>query len=59
VVGAMVLRGAMKTMIYRVDTLDPVTYLVASSALVVATIAACAIPARRAARLDPAVALRE
>ena len=59
VAGAALLRGALKTMVYNVDTLDPLTYVIACLALVVATIAACAIPARRAARLDPAVALRE
>jgi len=53
------LRGAMKTMVYNVDTLDPLTYAIACVSLVAATIAACLIPARRASRLDPAVALRE
>jgi putative ABC transport system permease protein len=57
--GALLFRGVMKTMVYRVDTLDPVTYTTACVSLILATIAACAIPARRASRLDPAVALRE
>ena len=57
--GAVLLRDAMKTMVYSVGTLDPLAYAVASLFLVIATIAACSIPARRASRLDPAVALRE
>jgi len=59
VAGAALLRGAMKTMVYNVDTLDPLTYAIACVSLVAATTAACLIPARRASRLDPAVALRE
>jgi ABC-type lipoprotein release transport system permease subunit len=59
VAGAALLRGAMKTMVYNVDTLDPLTYAIACVSLVAATIAACLIPARRASRLDQAVALRE
>jgi ABC-type antimicrobial peptide transport system permease subunit len=59
VAGAVLLRDAMKTMVYSVGTLDPLAYVLASGFLVIATIAACSIPARRASRLDPAVALRE
>jgi putative ABC transport system permease protein len=59
IAGAALFRGAMKTMVFSVDTLDPVTYTTACVSLMLATIAACAIPARRASRLDPAVALRE
>jgi putative ABC transport system permease protein len=56
--GAVLLRGAMTTMLYGVQTLDPLAYLTACLCLLAATIAACTIPARRAARLDPVVALR-
>jgi ABC-type antimicrobial peptide transport system permease subunit len=48
----------MSSMVYGVKTSDPLAYLSACLVLVVATIVACALPARRAARLDPAVALR-
>jgi ABC-type antimicrobial peptide transport system permease subunit len=37
---------------------DPVTFLTAVLVLVVAGVAGCAIPARRAVRVDPIVALR-
>jgi putative ABC transport system permease protein len=56
--GAVLLRGAMTTMVYGVQTLDPLAYLTACLCLLAATIAACTVPARRAARLDPVAALR-
>jgi predicted permease len=56
--GATLLRGVMDTMVYGIRTFDPLTYVVACALLFAATVAACAIPARKAARLDPAAALR-
>jgi putative ABC transport system permease protein len=56
--GAVLLRGVMTTMVYSVRTSDPLAYVTACVLLFAATVAACAIPARRASRLDPAVALR-
>ena len=58
VAGAIALRSVMSTMVYGVQTLDPPAYTMAFLLLSGATIAACAVPARRASRLDPAVALR-
>lgn len=55
---AVLLRGAMSTMVYGVRTSDPLTYATACAVLFAATIAACAVPARRASQLDPVVALR-
>jgi hypothetical protein len=55
---AALLRGAMSTMVYGVRTSDPITYITACAVLFAATIAACAVPARRASQLDPVVALR-
>ena len=45
-------------MLYRVGLLDPVVLTVAPLLVALATIAASYIPARRALRIDPAVALR-
>jgi putative ABC transport system permease protein len=56
--GAVLLRGVMTTMVYSVGTSDPLAYATACLLLVIATVAACALPARRASRIDPAVALR-
>jgi ABC-type antimicrobial peptide transport system permease subunit len=43
---------------YKIDSRDPVTYVVAGLVLMAATTLAAWIPARRAARTDPVVALR-
>jgi ABC-type antimicrobial peptide transport system permease subunit len=58
IVGAVLLRDSMSTIIYGVQTLDPLSFLAACVSLLMATLAASALPARRAADLDPAVALR-
>jgi putative ABC transport system permease protein len=46
-------------LLYGVPPLDAPTYVVSSAVLLSAALVACAIPARRAARLDPVTALRE
>jgi putative ABC transport system permease protein len=57
--GALALRKAMATLVFGVPTTDPVAYLIACACLAAATIAACAIPANRAASMDPVRALRQ
>jgi predicted permease len=56
--GAVLLRNAMSTFVYGVETLDPLSYLTACVSLLAATAIACTAPARRASRLDPVAALR-
>jgi len=56
--GAVLLRGAMTTFIYGVQPFDPLAYATACLLLLATTMAACTVPARRASRLDPVVALR-
>jgi len=48
----------MKTALVQVSPADPVTYIVASAVLVLSAALGCWIPARRAMRVDPVVALR-
>jgi putative ABC transport system permease protein len=55
---ALVLARLMTTMIYQVQPADPLTY-VGVTALVFAVVALSALlPARRATRVDPIIALR-
>lgn len=44
--------------LYQVDSLDPVIFLTAPSILIAASVLACLVPARRASRIDPLVALK-
>ena len=49
----------MQSLLFRVGAIDPATYAVATVALTAISLAACAIPALRATRVDPLVALRD
>ena len=48
----------LKGLVFGVTTTDPLTYAVVPLLLTLVVLAACALPARRAARVDPLVALR-
>ena len=48
----------MKTLLFGVSVADPMTFSVIALMLLCVALAACWIPARRAARVDPLVALR-
>jgi putative ABC transport system permease protein len=49
---------AVRGLLYGIPAVDPVTFAVAVGALGVTVVAASWLPARRASRADPAVALR-
>jgi predicted permease len=49
----------LSSLLYRVDSFDPVVLSLAPALLAAVSFVACYIPARRAARLDPMVALRD
>ncbi len=57
--GAYALARALQAMLYGVGATDPVSYVGAMIVLVVSVLLACALPAWRASRVDPMVALRE
>jgi ABC-type antimicrobial peptide transport system permease subunit len=56
--GAVLLGRAASPDLYQVSPHDPLTYTVVAVILMGAAALACAIPARRASRIDPAIALR-
>ncbi|MGA9670333.1 MAG: ABC transporter permease [Terracidiphilus sp.] len=57
-VGSVVTSRSLASLLYGVSALDPFTLLAASTGLVAIALAACALPARRAANIDPLRALR-
>ncbi len=58
IVGALALGQVMSSLIYGVKPTDPLTFLAVAMVLAVVALSATIIPAYRAARVDPMVALR-
>jgi putative ABC transport system permease protein len=56
--GAWALTGFMKTLLFGVEATDLFTFSVVAMCLLIAALLACYIPARRATKVDPLVALR-
>ncbi|HXW05419.1 MAG TPA: ABC transporter permease [Vicinamibacterales bacterium] len=56
--GALVLTRLLSTLLFGVEPTDAVTFAAVSMVLVAAAALACVVPARRAASVDPLVALR-
>ena len=59
VILALVLTRFMDHMLYSIQPTDPVTFALLAALMLLLTISATYLPARRAARLDPVRALRE
>ncbi|MFN0182051.1 MAG: ADOP family duplicated permease [Gemmatimonadales bacterium] len=57
-VGAVLATRAIAAMLFGVSPLDPITYLGVIATLATVALIACAVPAWRAARVDPATTLR-
>jgi len=58
IVGAVSMQKAIASEIYGVRPLDPLVLASVMALLAIVALAACAVPARRAMRVDPIVALR-
>lgn len=57
--GAYFLRRGLESMLFEVQGFDPLTYAIVAAVLGAVAVLACAVPARRAAAVDPMEALRE
>ena len=58
IAGALPLSGVLQSLVVQIPTKDPVTFGLIAGLLIAVTLAACLVPARRATKLDPLVALR-
>jgi ABC-type antimicrobial peptide transport system permease subunit len=59
VAGAYAIRRTMETQLYGIGAMDPMVFGLVGGVLAVVALIACSVPARRAARIDPLVALNE
>jgi predicted permease len=58
-VGAIALRKSLESQLFGVNATDPVVLVAVTAILGLVAVSACALPARRATRIDPIVALAE
>jgi ABC-type antimicrobial peptide transport system permease subunit len=55
----VVLRKNLESQLFEVSATDPIVLVTVTGVLAAVAILACALPARRATRIDPIVALTE
>ncbi len=58
VVGALALARLMKSLLFGVGAADPITFVAVALLLMLVALLACWLPARRATKVDPMIALR-
>jgi hypothetical protein len=56
--GALTLKRLMETLVFGVSATDPLTFTTIALLLALVVLLACWIPARRATKVDPMIALR-
>jgi ABC-type antimicrobial peptide transport system permease subunit len=56
--GAVAITRVIRTFLWGITPTDPVTFMIVTAALAVLALVACYLPARRALRIDPIIALR-
>jgi putative ABC transport system permease protein len=56
--GSFALMRVMKTLLFGVSAADPLTFAASALLLLAVSLLACWVPARRAAKVDPLIALR-
>ncbi|HEX7771679.1 MAG TPA: FtsX-like permease family protein, partial [Pyrinomonadaceae bacterium] len=56
--GALTLTRLMTSLLFEVSPTDPITFAAVALCVILATLLACYIPARRAIKVDPLIALR-
>jgi predicted permease len=58
-IGSFLLRRTLESQLFGVTATDPAVLIVVSAVLAAVALIACAVPARRATRIDPLIALTE
>jgi len=56
--GALALTRLMSTLLFEVSPTDPITFGAVALCIIIAALLACYVPARRATKVDPLIALR-
>jgi putative ABC transport system permease protein len=58
IIGAFIMMRLIASLLYGVSTTDPMIFAIVAALLILVAFFACYIPARRAAKVDPMIALR-